>query len=60
MITISMQDKVIRYLDQQGIQKKYFANQIDVSPAVLSHWFAGRISLPAKKLNLINAIIQEN
>ena len=55
---MSMQDKVIEYLNQQGIQKKYFANQIEVSPAVLSHWFAGRITLPVKKLNLINCIIE--
>lgn len=57
---MSMQDKVIEYLDNNGIQKRYFANQINVSPAVLSHWFAGRISLPVKKLNLINSIIQDS
>jgi DNA-binding transcriptional regulator YdaS (Cro superfamily) len=54
-----MQDKVIEFLDNNGIQKKYFANQIEVSPAVLSHWFAGRIALPAKKLNRMNEIIND-
>lgn len=48
---------VKEYLADHGIQKKYFAKCIGVSPVVLSHWFAGRTVFNEKKMNLIHEFI---
>jgi len=59
-ITMSIQEEVLLYLKQHSMKKKGFAEMIDVSPAMLSHWFRGRVRFNKQKLDKIMSIIEAN
>lgn len=57
---MTIQDEVLAYIDQHGMKKKCFAEMIDVSPQMLSHWLNGRVQFKRNTLNKIFSIIRAN
>lgn len=55
----TMQDAVIEHCKQNKIKKQDFAKRINVTPAKLSHWFAGRTRFSFATLEKIEKILQE-
>jgi DNA-binding transcriptional regulator YdaS (Cro superfamily) len=55
-----MQDEVEEYLAKRGMKKKFFANQLGVSPSILSQWFGGMIRFPKWRIEQIQKIISED
>lgn len=55
---MTIQEEVLDYIEKHGLKKKYFANQIDVSPMMLSHWLQGRVQFSKSKIDLIFSIIR--
>lgn len=56
---MSVQEEVLTYLEKRSMKKKGFAEMINVSPVMLSHWFKGRVTFPKTKLDLIMSIIDK-
>ena len=57
MDNVSLQQEVENYVRVQRIRKKDFAQQIGVTPQMLSHWLKGRILFDKDKLYKINRIL---
>jgi DNA-binding transcriptional regulator YiaG len=54
---MSLNAKVKVYLQKHNIKKKDFAEYLDVSAAMLSHWFAGRVIFPPRTIQKINEFL---
>lgn len=57
---MTIQDEVKRYIEEKGVKKVFIAKQIDVTPAMFSHWLHGRVQFSKYKLDKILSIIRDN
>jgi predicted transcriptional regulator len=53
----SFQDEVQARLKERGIMKLWLAKQVDVTPAMLSNWFAGRTVFPEWRIKKIAQVL---
>lgn len=55
----TLQDRVKRYIADNGLQKKWFATQINTSKSGLSNWFAGRYTFAPDRIEKVKQLISE-
>lgn len=55
----SLQSRVKQYLSDTGRKKKWLADQLGISPTLLSQWFAGKTVFPNHRLSAIVEIISQ-
>jgi len=56
----SIQNQVRTYLAETGRKKKWLAEQLNISPAVLSQWLMGKSAFSEQRLHDIINIIKNN
>lgn len=55
---MTIQEEVLKYIEENGIKKGFFAKQIGVSPMMLSHWFQGRVQFSKSRIDKIFSVIR--
>lgn len=58
--SVSIQSQVKTYLSETGRKKKWLAEQLGISPTVLSQWLTGKTAFSEKRLHDIQDIIRNN
>ena len=55
---MTVQEEVLKYIEENGMKKNFFAKKICVSPMVLSHWLQGRMQFNKHRIDKIYEIIK--
>lgn len=55
---MTVQEEVLKYIEENGVKKNFFAQKIGVSPMVLSHWLQGRMQFNQNRIDKIYQIIR--
>lgn len=55
---MTIQEEVLKYIEENGMKKNFFAKKIGVSPMVLSHWLQGRVQFNKSRIDKIFSIIR--
>mgnify|MGYP000884076279 CR=1 FL=1 len=59
MSSEELRQKLLRFLDENGIKKGIVAKQTGLSSSILSSWFSGRLNLKEHEIEIIQRYMQE-
>lgn len=55
---MTIQEEVLKYIEEHGMKKNFFAKKIEVSPMMFSHWLQGRVQFNKNRIDKIYSIIR--
>lgn len=59
MSSEELRQKMLKYLEENGIKKGIVAKQTGLSSSILSSWFSGRINLKENEIKIVHQYLEE-
>lgn len=59
MSSEELRQKMLKYLEENGIKKGIVAKQTGLSSSILSSWFSGRINLKENEIEIVRHYLEE-
>lgn len=59
MSSEELRQKMLKYLEENGIKKGIVAKQTGLSGSILSSWFSGRINLKENEIEIVCHYLEE-
>lgn len=59
MSSEELRQKMLKYLEENGIKKGIVAKQTGLSGSILSSWFSGRINLKENEIEIVRHYLEE-
>lgn len=59
MSSEELRQKMLKYLEENGIKKGIVAKQTGLSGSILSSWFSGRINLKDNEIEIVRHYLEE-
>lgn len=59
MSSEELRQKMLKYLEENGIKKGIIAKQTGLSGSILSSWFSGRINLKENEIEIVRHYLEE-
>lgn len=54
-----LRQKMLKFLDDNGMKKGIVAKQTGLSSSILSSWFSGRINLKENEIEIVQKYLEE-
>lgn len=54
-----LRQRMLKYLEENGIKKGIVAKQTGLSGSILSSWFSGRINLKENEIEIVRQYLEE-